>query len=453
MRWPTLVFALLAGVVAEETTTENEISLGSGTVVTTPKTVPLPSGSYQTVSTTLSLDDGDSSVTVTTETPVSGHHSNDSTTTSSSSESVTVLVGGGGSTTIGNSSMANVTATRTTSSTPSPINTQPCNNYPEFCTRRYSNITMVAAHNSPFVRSSNVAANQALDVIAQLNDGVRMLQFQTHYENDTVQLCHTSCQLLNVGTLESYLTKVAEWMRENPFEVVTLMIGNFDLVSVSKFKDPIEKSGLKDLVYKPPKAPMGLHDWPTLSEMIISGKRVVVFMDYQADQKKIPWIIDEFSQMWESPFSPTNPNFPCDVQRPPGLSDQDAKKRMYLVNHNLNLELNLGALSLLIPNTAQISQTNAVNGTGSLGWMAGNCSERFDRPPNFLLVDYYNMGSADGKGVYNGSVFDVAAKMNNVTYNRDCCGKESAASHGASMVNLTTVLLLVMGVQWVMSVF
>lgn len=38
------------------------------------------------------------------------------------------------------------------------------------------------------------------------------------------------------------------------------------------------------------------------------------------------------------------------------------------------------------------------------------------RPPNFLLVDYYNDGS------YPGSVFEVAAQMNNVTYTGPCCG-------------------------------
>jgi len=44
------------------------------------------------------------------------------------------------------------------------------------------------------------------------------------------------------------------------------------------------------------------------------------------------------------------------------------------------------------------------------------------RPPNFLLVDYYNMGSS------NGSVFEVAARANNVTYTRKCCGTESLAA-------------------------
>lgn len=36
------------------------------------------------------------------------------------------------------------------------------------------------------------------------------------------------------------------------------------------------------------------------------------------------------------------------------------------------------------------------------------------RPPKFLMVDDYNVG--------NGSVFEVAAQQNNVTYTRSCCG-------------------------------
>ena len=41
-------------------------------------------------------------------------------------------------------------------------------------------------------------------------------------------------------------------------------------------------------------------------------------------------------------------------------------------------------------------------------------TEAWPRPPKFLLVDYYN--------VNNGTVFEVAAQHNNVTYTRDCCG-------------------------------
>lgn len=50
----------------------------------------------------------------------------------------------------------------------------PCNNYAEFCTRKYSNITEVCAHNSAFVVKDNAASNQVLPITDQLNDGIRM---------------------------------------------------------------------------------------------------------------------------------------------------------------------------------------------------------------------------------------------------------------------------------------
>ena len=180
--------------------------------------------------------------------------------------------------------------------------------------------------------------------------------------------------MLNAGTLEEYLIDVNKWMRRNPYDVVTFIIGNFDYVSPENFTTPIYNSGLKDLIYTPTKVPMALNDWPTLSEMILKQKRAVFFMDYQANQTAHPWLMDQFSQVWETPFSPTDPAFPCTQQRPPGLSEADAKDRMYMANHNLNLQLNLGSLSMLIPNTALLDETNAVNGSGSLGEMAQECN-------------------------------------------------------------------------------
>jgi len=49
-------------------------------------------------------------------------------------------------------------------------------------------------------------------------------------------------------------------------------------------------------------------------------------------------------------------------------------------------------------------------------------TDMWSRPPNFLLVDFYNEGPVPG------SVFQVAARANNVTYNRECCGKGKSAA-------------------------
>lgn len=88
---------------------------------------------------------------------------------SSATSQSLLLIGGGGSRT----ATASGNGTSTTGAA-SPTNTQPCNNYPELCQRSYGNITEVCAHNSPFARKGNAASNQVLDVVNQLDDGIRM---------------------------------------------------------------------------------------------------------------------------------------------------------------------------------------------------------------------------------------------------------------------------------------
>lgn len=280
------------------------------------------------------------------------------------------------------------------------------------------------------------------------------MQFQTHLVNGTIYLCHSSCDLLNAGTLESYLKKVADWLRDNPYDVVSLLIGNGDFVGVKNFTAPIQSSGLIDHVYTPKNHSIALDDWPTLSEVILSGKRAMVFMDYEANHGEVPYILDEFTYIWETPFSPTDRNFPCDIQRPPGLNEADARKRMYMANHNLNLEISIAGATILVPNTVLLNETNAVSGFGSMGAMAGNCTgtcsllptrystyshrlEKWNRPPNFLLVDYYNIGNV------NGSVFQVAAKLNNVTYNGKCCGRTTSLASESVLGRLSGKLEMI----------
>lgn len=315
-----------------------------------------------------------------------------------------------------------------TSSAPRPTNTQPCNGYAEFCNLKYSNITQIGAHNSPFDIKGNAASNQELDVQTQLNDGIRMLQFQVHQPNDTspLMLCHTSCDLLNAGTLVAYLTLVREWLDANPYDVVTILMGNYDVLTPQTFVPPIQESGLDRYLYTPPTVPMGLDDWPTLGEMIVMQRRVVIMLDYEANQGEIPWLLDEFANMWETPFSPTDREFPCIQDRPPGQARDVSEDRLYMANHNLNIDIEIAGFSLLVPAFPLLNETNAVEGYGSAGVMSENCTRNWDRPPNFVLVDFYNIGS------YNGSVFEVAAIANGVQYNRDqCCGNDQRVYNAA----------------------
>lgn len=42
-------------------------------------------------------------------------------------------------------------------------------------------------------------------------------------------------------------------------------------MGIEEFRDPVEKSGLVDLLYVPPNNTLAYNQWPTLSEMILSG--------------------------------------------------------------------------------------------------------------------------------------------------------------------------------------
>ncbi|KXX81776.1 PI-PLC X domain-containing protein 1 [Madurella mycetomatis] len=412
---------------------DDEVTMLTGTRSDAVRSSEPPPGAYQTISSRITI------ATTTLPTDLGALTANATDTDMASVvNTVTYITGSATSST---ADAGNATASTSTSVAPRPTNTRPCNNYPELCARKYSNITQVGCHNSPFVREGSAAANQQFSVIDQLNDGVRFLQGQIQFPVNGTQphFCHTSCDLLDAGPITDWLRTVRDWVAAHPYDVVTILLGNGNYSKPDLYVPHIERSGILQYIYTPSVIPMQVEDWPTLGQMILSGQRVVMFLDYMANQTAYPWFMDQFSQMWETPFDPVDQTFPCTVQRPPELSQEDAKKRLYLMNHNLNAEVSLLGQTILVPAVSQLNATNAAEGFGSLGMAANNCRSDWERAPNILNVDYYNYGN------YPGSVFEVAARMNNVTYNRECCGPASPA--GRVEVARTFAW---MGLAWVM---
>lgn len=201
-------------------------------------------------------------------------------------------------------------------------------------------------------------------------------------------------------------------------------MGNDNRVPPTTYIKPFQNSGMMKYLYTPPNRTMTLEDWPTLSQMILLNKRVVVMLDYLANQTEVPWLLDEFNYQWQTPFSPTNPTFPCTEQRPPNQPEDVSRNKMYMANHNLNINVPLLGVNILIPAYTLLDQVNADHGNWSLGQSVNGCTAMWGRPPNWLLVDYYNFGN------FNGSVFQVAATANNVSYNRDSCCSSAYTNDG-----------------------
>lgn len=163
--------------------------------------------------------------------------------------------------------------------TPAPTT---CNGHTEYCTRSYSNITFVGSHDSPFV-GDLPQQNQNIDIKSQLDMGIRFLQAQTHHsigDKNVLELCHTSCFLEDAGTLASFLVTVKNWLDAHANEVVTLLLTNGDSVDITEFGDTFAKSGIDSYAFVPASSPntLAIDDWPTLGDLISSGKRLVVFL-------------------------------------------------------------------------------------------------------------------------------------------------------------------------------
>ena len=310
---------------------------------------------------------------------------------------------------------------------PPPLDTSVgCNGREEYCNRRYDNISQIGTHGSPFW-GVTPAHNQNLGIRMQLDAGIRFLQAQTHKSPIYGQMktCHTSCLVEDAGTLEDFLLKVKDWLLApgHEREVVTLLLTNGDYVDVGAYEDVFRKVDIEDLLYMPekkgltlrkreqpvplpakgmskpaaglpplqPHAP-GEQQWPKLGEMIKSGERLVVFLDYGAKPSKVPYILDEFDHFWEGPFDTVDPEFDqCAIDRPV-LTPQNKErvhKRMYIVNHYLDTKI----LGWLVPNRRDAHRTNALEGKNGIKKQVELClNAHSGRWPRAVLVDYFDVG-------------------------------------------------------------
>lgn len=155
-----------------------------------------------------------------------------------------------------------------------------CNGHAELCDRQYSNLTYIGAHDSPFV-GNGMADNQNVTIEEQLAMGVRFLQGQTHNNNGTIQMCHTSCSLRDAGPFEEMLVPIKAFLDTNPTEVITLLLTNPDAFTGSDFDAVFKGVGLDEYAFAPVRK-LEVNQWPTLREMIDKGNRLVVFMGMQA---------------------------------------------------------------------------------------------------------------------------------------------------------------------------
>ncbi|KAH7348952.1 PLC-like phosphodiesterase [Rhexocercosporidium sp. MPI-PUGE-AT-0058] len=301
------------------------------------------------------------------------------------------------------SAVSTTTATAASASlAPGSSGTVACNNSPDLCNRNYNNITHMGAHDVAFLRDSStsfsVAGNTFYNATIALSAGIRLLQAQVHDLNGTLELCHTSCSLLDGGSLESWLSKIKIWMDANPNEVVSILLVNSDNHAASEFGPVFEASGISKYGYTPASR-TAMSTWPTLRTMISANTRLVTYIASIDYNTAYPYLLSEFTYMFENPFDVTSASgFNCTVDRPSSLSSGSGASAissgyMSLMNH---FQYNAMAFGITVPAIDLIETTNsaATTTTGALGTHAVQCNSEWGTKPTFVLVDFFNVGPA-----------------------------------------------------------
>ncbi|CAG8569907.1 7270_t:CDS:2, partial [Cetraspora pellucida] len=279
---------------------------------------------------------------------------------------------------------------------------QVCNGYAELCNKPYSSVSFVATHNS-YAYGTAIAANQYYNISTQLNDGVRVFLLAVLKNPDPtksdIELCHTSCELLDAGTVADTLKNITTFLQNNPNDIITIFWRNFfSNLTAAVFKTAFDKAGLTQYCYTQPLN----SSWPTMSKIISSGKRVINFLDSGADTTTVPWLMPEYSYVFETPYDNSNSSaWQCTIDRP-----KDQPRPIYLLNHFLYTVIPSSSLEIELPTRITANLTNSV----SLQAHAQNCTNIFKKAPNFIAVDFYDQGSP------NLNPFSIVANYNGVQY-------------------------------------
>jgi hypothetical protein len=252
-----------------------------------------------------------------------------------------------------------------------------CNGHAELCGKKYDELTYVMTHNShahlPVFSPLN--ANQGQTVTQQLQDGVRALNFKTYYTADAacgaqdVYVYHGFSQLGCI-TFSSVLQEAKQFLVDNPHDILTIHIEGS--ASVAQMYAVFQSVGLTEYFHV---QTLG-QPWPTLQEMIASGKRLVVFTD-RNNNDDVVGFHHSWSYMVDNDYDAQKlSDFNCDWYR------GDPNGGLYLFNH---------FITRISP---QPDSARVINAYDVLMGRINECHDFQGRYPTFLHLDFYEYGDA-----------------------------------------------------------
>jgi len=300
---------------------------------------------------------------------------------------------------------------------------QTCNGYAALCDRRYPDVAYAASHNAMSMATdpSWFIPEQGRSVVDQLDHGVRAMlldvwpgfpttqgrvatarsayadgraQLERELGSEVVAaglrvvdavsdptpagpkalyLCHGLCEL-GATPFQPEMAAVKTWLDTHPDEVLTVIVE--DHAPAAEIGAALVASGLADYAAAPPPAD-GM--WPTLRQMITSGKRLYVLLEQGQGGADHPWLANAYQRLvQETPY--TAPTLADLRTCTPNRGPRDAP--LLLVNHWLS-----GFAQL-------VSSARQANAASVLGPRLQLCRTQ-RQLPNIVAVNYADIGDLE----------------------------------------------------------
>ncbi|MER5972557.1 hypothetical protein ABT112_22955 [Streptomyces sp. NPDC002055] len=281
-----------------------------------------------------------------------------------------------------------------------------CQGSSALCDRRYDEVAQLAEYNAvPTPEDRFIGPLQDPGITGRLDAGVRALLIDTHTwetpgeaaerrersrptpgdrnglpprierlnpPRGGLWLCPSVCRGGAVALVPA-LRRIGIWLEAHPTEVVTLIVQ--DGIRAQDTVRAFREAGLEHLLYAPDDDPG--RPWPTLGEMVDSGRRLVVFAE-KADGPA-PWYRNFHRYGTETPYAFRRPQ---DMSCTPDRHGPD--KRLFLLNHFVTV----GGGSRL--------DAGEVNSSRRVLARVRACERQRGRPVTFVAVDHTTIGDARG---------------------------------------------------------
>jgi len=257
---------------------------------------------------------------------------------------------------------------------------------------RYNEVAYACTHNA-MCNADDVEAfpNQEYSIKHQLNDGVRALMIDIHYdykEEDVVVMQHGDgfwAWANGHRYLHDGLMDIKTFLNKNPNEIITIIFESY--VTAYSVKEEFRKVGLLSYLHTQPAG----KPWPTIKQMISDNKRLVILTDKRTSRTDMDWyhyLWDNYA--WETDYSASSRS---DLSKK-GSRRGQTHSSLFIFNHFLTGE-----------DGGERDLADTVNYNSYFIDRAEKWMRRGRQIPNFVTVDFYNRGD----------IFKVVRQLNSIS--------------------------------------